>query len=274
MPLLNTIMYPFSYISTKIKSTINSPINIEEEPSSPAVVDVDVKKTPTEKALSILNIAITLVNNELNRIVTTDNADEKSAALAALKKKISMRCKAALSLANVDGTNSDIRAAMASIDNLSQQIKQLESLNAVEIIEEFSSDDVVIAQNARQHNAQLLITWPHPSDTDRDNTDTDTDIADTDSNDDINEYNSSFALNFNLQLIVNILEILLVLSLIGTALFSGIIFAPEILAVGAGVAALATADVLISGVSASYRFFTRPTDASQDMIMPAAQPQA
>ena len=252
MPMLSTLMQPFSYITTKIKNLKNAPVAEKTEQS------------PIEQALGMLGRTITFANDELNRIMTQTDIN-RVAELTALHQQITTRCTAALHLPGVNKNDSKIQAAVANIVNTLKQINQLKKHNDdVEIIQE--SEGTVLAKNTDA-------IPPQPQPTTDDDSDSDSD-SDTNDSDDVDDFDSSLTLKFNMQLIANILEVLLVLSLIGAALFSGIIFTPEVVAVGAGVAALATADVIISAVSASYRFFTRPTDAPQDLNVPAAQPQA
>ena len=257
MPMLRTLIQPFSYITTKIKNLKNAPVAEKTEQS------------PIEQALGMLGRTITFANDELNRIMTQTDIN-RVAELTALHQQITTRCTAALHLPGVNKNDSKIQAAVANIVNTLKQINQLKKHNDdVEIIQE--SEGTVLAKNTDAIPPQPQPTTDDDSDSD---SDSDTNDSDTNDSDDVDDFDSSLTLKFNMQLIANILEVLLVLSLIGAALFSGIIFTPEVVAVGAGVAALATADVIISAVSASYRFFTRPTDAPQDPNASAAQPQA
>lgn len=219
-------------------------------------------RSPTDKSLNILHIAIRYINNSIVEIASSQERNSSVSSnerLEELKTILGNRVLAAEKLKAVNLEDIRIQTAMTEITALFQKIDSLKTQSPAPV-------DATPPEG--QHKIIDTVTIPLLSTTlperpiappyipllklplNKEETQSGTANIDF------------FELNYNLQLIAYIIEGLIILSIIGVLLMSGIIFAPGVVAFSTGIATLATTDILFSATSAAYQFFTRPEEHS------------
>ena len=259
-------------------------------------------KSPTDKYLNILLIAIKQTNTALDNIASKQEQDSNKPNNETLEKLKAILNRRILYTTNLDPVNLDdsrIKTAKADIMTLLEKIDSLRTLSPVPVdiihVEKEHTTETRdaarmspegTAESTLQKSASVIVSpvsntpssQPPKDGIGETMTEVPESLADrtpsapnvprlqlplkNDNPESETNHTNFFELNCNLQLITYLIEGLIILSIIGALLLSGIIFAPEVVAVSTGVATLATADVLFSATKAAYQFFTCPPELS------------